>query len=74
MAKTNGITVKVASQRGYTQVKVNGHSRYKDKLEALLSAPPIDLLAVRIELLQLLQLWDEAIHYYKNDVTKKPIT
>lgn len=77
MAKTNYLTVEVASQRGYTQVKVNGHSRYKDKLDAFRSAPPIDLLAVRIELLQLLQLWDEAIHYYnkdKNDVTKKPIT
>ena len=77
MAKTNYITVEVASQRGYTQVKVNGHSEYKDKLYAFRSAPPIDLMAVRIELLQLLQLWDEAIHYYnkdKNDVTKKPIT
>lgn len=77
MAKTNYITVEVASQRGHTQVKVNGHSEYKDKLDAFRSAPPIDLLAVRVELLQLLQLWDEAIHYYnkdKNDVTKKPIT
>lgn len=77
MAKTNYITVEVASQRGYTQVKVNGHSEHKDKLDAFRSAPLIDLLSVRIELLQLLQLWDEAIHYYnkdKNDVTKKPIT
>ena len=77
MAKTNYITVEVASQRGYTQVKVNGHAEYKDKLNAFRSAPQIDLLAVRVELLQLLQLWDEAIHYYnkdKNDVTKKPIT
>lgn len=77
MAKTNYITVGVASQRGYTQVKVNGHAGYKDKLDAFRSAPQIDLLAVRVELLQLLQLWDEAIHYYnkdKNDVTKKPIT
>lgn len=77
MAKTNYITVEVASQRGYTQVKVNGHAEYKDKLNAFRSAPQIDLLAVRVELLQLLQLWDEAMHYYnkdKNDVTKKPIT
>lgn len=76
MAKTNYITVEVASQRGCTQVKVNGHSEYKDKLDAFRNAPPADLLAVRIELLQLLQLWDEAIHYYnkdKNDVTKKSI-
>ena len=77
MAKTNYITVEVASQRGHTQVKVNGRSEYKDKLDAFRSAPQIDLLAVRDELFQLLQLWDEAIHYYnkdKNDATKKPIT
>lgn len=77
MAKTNYITVEVASQRGYTQVKVNGHTEYKDKLDAFRNAPQIDLLAVRVELLQLLQLWDEALHYYNkdtNNVTKKPIT
>lgn len=77
MAKTNYITVEVASQRGYIQVKVNGHAEYKDKLDAFRSAPQIDLLAIRVKLLQLLQLRDEAIHYYnkdKNDVTKKPIT
>ena len=77
MAKTNYITVEVASQRGYTQVKVNGHTEYKDKLDAFRNAPQIDLLAVRVELLQLLQLWNEALHYYnkdENDVTKKSIT
>lgn len=74
---TNYLNVEVASQRGYTQVKVNGHAEYKDKLDAFRNAPQIDLLAVRVELLQLLQLWDEAIHYYnkdENNVTKKPIT
>ena len=77
MAKTNYITVEVASQRGHTQVKVNGHSEYKDKLDAFRSAHQIDLLSIRVELLQLLQLWDEAIRYYnkdKNDVTKKSTT
>ena len=67
MAKTNYITVEVASQRGYTQVKVNGHSGYKDKLDAFRSAPQIDLLSIRVELLQLLQLWGEAMHYYNKD-------
>ena len=67
MAKTNYITVEVASQRGYTQVKVNGGTGYKNILEAFRNAPQIDLLAVRVELLQLLQLWDEAIHYYNKD-------
>ena len=67
MAKTNYITVEVASRRGYTQVKVNGHAEYKDKLDAFRNASQIDLLAIRIELLQLLQLWDEALHYYNKD-------
>ena len=61
MAKTNYITVEVASQRGYTQVKVNGHAEYKDKLDAFRSAPLVDLMATRIELLKLLRLLDEAI-------------
>ena len=61
MAKTNYITVEVASQRGYTQVKVNGHSGYKDKLDAFRSAPQIDLLAVRVELLKLLRTLDTAM-------------
>lgn len=67
MAKTNYITVEAASQRGRIQVKVNGHSGYKDKLDAFRSAPPMDLLAVGTELSRLLQLWDEAIHYYNKD-------
>lgn len=61
MAKTNYITVEVASQRGYTQVKVNGHSGYKDKLDAFRSAPPIDLLSIRIELLKLLRTLDKTV-------------
>ena len=61
MAKTNYITVEVASQRGYTQVKVNGHAEYKDQLDAFRSAPLVDLMATRIELLKLLSLLDEAI-------------
>ncbi len=61
MVKTNYITVEVASQRGYTQVKVKGHSGYKDKLDAFRSAPPIDVLATRVELLKLLRVLDEAV-------------
>lgn len=61
MAKTNYITVEVASQRGCTQVKVNGHAEYKDKLDAFRNAPQIDLLAVRIELLKLLRTLDKAV-------------
>ena len=61
MAKTNYITVEVASQRGYTQVKVNGRARYKDKLDAFRSAPLVDLMATRIELLKLLWALDKAV-------------
>ena len=61
MAKTNYITVEVASQRGYTQVKVNGRSEYKDKLDAFHNAPLMDVLATRIELLKLLRTLDKAI-------------
>lgn len=61
MAKTNYITVEVASQRGYTQVKVNGHAEYKNKFDAFHSAPLVDVMATRIELLKLLRIIDEAI-------------
>ena len=61
MAKTNYITVEVASQRGYTQVKVNGCTDYKSKLDIFRNVPRIDALAVRIELLKLLRILDKAI-------------
>lgn len=60
-AKTSYIVVEVASQRGYTQVKVNGHTGYKSKLDAFRSAPLVDVMATRIELLKLLRILDEAI-------------
>lgn len=60
-AKTSYIVVEVASQRGYTQVKVNGHTEYKSKLDAFRSAPLMDVLAARIELLKLLRILDEVI-------------
>lgn len=61
MAKTSYIIVEVASQRGHTQVKVNGYTGYKDKLDAFRKAPLMDALAARIELLKLLRILDEAI-------------
>ena len=60
-AKTSYIVVEVASQRGYTQVKVNGHTEYKSKLDAFRSAPLGDVMATRIELLKLLRILDDAI-------------
>ena len=61
MAKTNYLTVEVASQRGYTQVKVNGSTDYKGKLDAFRNAPLMEVPAARIELLKLLRILDEAI-------------
>nr|DAG77622.1 MAG TPA: hypothetical protein [Bacteriophage sp.] len=61
MAKTNYITVEVASKRGYTQVKVNGGTGYKNNIDAFRNAPVIDVLATRVELLKLLRTLDEAV-------------
>ena len=60
-AKTSYINVEVASQRGYTQVKVNGSTDYKGKLDAFRNAPLMDVLAARIELLKLLRTLDKAV-------------
>lgn len=60
-AKTSYIVVEVASQRGYTQVKVNGSTDYKSKFDAFRSAPRADVMATRIELLKLLRILDDAI-------------
>lgn len=61
MAKTSYLTVEVASQRGCTQVKVNGSTEYKGKLDAFRNAPLMDVRATRIELLKLLRTLDKAI-------------
>ena len=60
-AKTSYLNVEVASQRGYTQVKVNGHTEYKSKFDAFHNAPLMDVLVTRIELLKLLRILDDAI-------------
>lgn len=60
-AKTSYINVEVASQRGYTQVKVNGVMGYKNNIDAFRNAPLMDVLATRIELLKLLRTLDKAI-------------
>lgn len=60
-AKTSYINVEVASQRGYTQVKVNGVTGYKNNIDAFRNAPLMDVLATRIELLKLLRVIDDAL-------------
>ena len=58
---TSYINVEVASQRGYTQVKVNGGTGYKNNLDAFRNAPTMDAMAIRIELLKLLRTLDKAV-------------
>ena len=53
---TNYLIVEVASQRGYTQVKVNGNSNPQDITAAFKNAPVLDVLSVRAELLKLLRI------------------
>lgn len=61
MAKTNYITVEVASQRGYTQVKVNGGTGFNNNIESFRNAPIMDVMATRVELLKLLRTMDIAM-------------
>lgn len=59
MAKTSYINVEVASQRGYTQVKVNGNS---DKvLDTMRNAPLLDVMRLRLELMKLTSLCEKVI-------------
>lgn len=61
MAKTNYLTVEVASQRGCTQVKVNGVTGYRNNLDSLRNTPLMDVLATRNELLKLLRTIDKVL-------------
>lgn len=61
MSKTSYLFVEVASQRGCTQVKVNGATGYKNNIASIRNAPVMDVLATRIELLKLLRTLDKAI-------------
>lgn len=55
------LNVDVSSQRGYSQVKVNGASGYKNILHMMKTVPIRDALQVRIELLKLLRAIDDAL-------------
>lgn len=61
MSKTSYLSVEVASQRGYTQVKVNGAAGYKNNIASIRNAPVMDVLQTRIELLKLLRVIDDAL-------------
>ena len=61
MSKTSYLFVEVASQRGYSQVKVNGVTGYKNNIASICNAPVMDVLQTRIELLKLLRVIDDAL-------------
>lgn len=59
MAKCNYISVEVASQGRHLQTKVNGNS---DKvLDAMRSAPILDVMRIRLELMRLTSLCEKVI-------------
>lgn len=55
------LNVEVSSQRGYSKVKVNGATGYKNILHVMKTVPIGDLMQVRIELLKLLRTMDNAV-------------
>lgn len=61
MSKTSYLSVEVASQRGYSQVKVNGATGYKNNMASIRNAPVTDVLQIRTELLKLLRVIDDAL-------------
>ena len=58
---TNYLNVEVASQRGYTQVKVNGATGYKNSIDAFRNAPIMDVMRLRLELMRLTSLCEKVI-------------
>lgn len=59
MARCNYISVEVASQGCHLQTKVNGNS---DKvLDAMRSAPILDVMRIRLELMRLSSLCEKVI-------------
>ena len=59
MAKCNYISVEVASQGCHLQTKVNGSS--EKVLDALRSAPILDIMRIRLELMRLTSLCEKVI-------------
>ena len=59
MAKCNYICVEVASQGCHLQTKVNGNS--EKVLDAMRSAPILDVMRIRLELMRLTSLCEKVI-------------
>ena len=64
MAKCNYIKVEVASQGCHLQTKVNGNS--ERVLDAMRSAPILDLMRLRLELMRLTSLCEKVIKEDEN--------
>lgn len=65
---TNYLNVEVSSQRGYSQVKANGATGYTNITHVMRTIPIRGVLQVRIELLKLLRMIDDALtDDYKDD-------
>ena len=64
MAKCNYISVEVASQGCHLQTKVNGNS--KKVLDAMRSAPILDVMRLRLELVRLTGLCEKVIKEDEN--------
>lgn len=65
---TNYLNVEVSSQKGNSQVKANGATGYKNITRVMRTVPIREVLQVRIELLKLLRMIDDALtDDYKDD-------
>ena len=65
---TNYLNVEVSSQKGHSQVKANGVTGYKNITHVMRTVPVREVLQVRIELLKLLRMIDDALtDDYKDD-------
>nr|DAE48511.1 MAG TPA: hypothetical protein [Caudoviricetes sp.] len=69
MAKCNYISVEVASQGCHLQTKVNGN---RDKvLDAMRSAPILDVMRIRLELMRLTNLCEKVIKEEARNAMRK---
>ena len=69
MAKCNYISVEVASQGCHLQTKVNGNS--ERVLDAMRSAPILDIMRIRLELMRLTSLCEKVIKEEARNAMRK---
>lgn len=58
---TDYLNVEVSSQRGHSQVKANGSTGHRNITRVMRTVPVREVLQVRIELLKLLRMIDDAL-------------